>query len=66
MDGNESGMMAWGIQAWYNCAVNGMMGGYHSDINTRDELQKELPEFHQFLSEILPVDNKYEDCYAKP
>ena len=66
MDGNESGMMAWGIQVWYDCAINGNMGAYHSDINTRAELEKELPELHQFLSEILPTDNKYEDCYAKP
>jgi hypothetical protein len=65
MDGNESGMMSWGVQAWYDCAINGTMGAYHSDINTRAELQKELPEFYQFLSEILPADNKYEDCYAK-
>jgi hypothetical protein len=65
MDGNESGMMAWGIQVWYNCAIDGTTGGYHSDINTRDELAKELPEFHQFLSELLPVENKYKDCYAK-
>lgn len=66
MDGNESGMMAWGVQAWYNCAINGTMGAYHSDINTREELKKELPELYQFLSELLPQDNKYEDCYAKP
>lgn len=65
MDGNESGMMAWGVQVWYNCAINGMMGGYHSDINTRDELAKEMPDFYQFLSELLPADNKYKDCYAK-
>lgn len=65
MDGNANGMIAWGIQAWYNCAINGSMGGYHSDINTREELQKELPELHQLLSEILPTDNQYKDCYAK-
>jgi alpha-glucosidase len=65
-DGNESGMMAWGVQVWYDCAIDGMMGGYHSDINTRAELQQELPEFYQFLSELLPADNKYEDCYANP
>jgi len=35
-------------------------------INTRAELQKELPEFYQFLSELLPQDNQYEDCYANP
>jgi hypothetical protein len=29
--------MAWGVQAWYNCAVDGTNGGYHSDINTREE-----------------------------
>jgi len=65
-DGNESGMMAWGVQVWYNCAINGTNGAYHPDINTRAELLKELPEFHQFLSELLPAENKYEDCYAKP
>jgi hypothetical protein len=65
-DGNESGMMSWGTQAWYNCAINGTKGAYHTDINTREELQKELPEFYQFLSELLPTDNKYKDCYAKP
>lgn len=65
-DGNESGMMAWGVQVWYDCAIDGSNGGYHSDINTRAELLKELPEFHQFLSELLPADNKYEDCYANP
>jgi hypothetical protein len=65
-DGNQSGMMAWGVQAWYDCAINGTNGAYHSDINTRAELQKELPEFHQFLSELLPADNEYEDCYANP
>lgn len=65
MDGNESGMMSWGTQAWYDCAINGTQGAYHTDINTRAEIQKELPEFYQFLSEILPVDNKYKDCYAK-
>jgi hypothetical protein len=65
MDGNESGMMAWGVQVWYDCAINGTNGGYHSDINTRAELAKEMPEFHQFLSELMPADNKYEDCYKK-
>lgn len=64
MDGNESGMMAWGVQVWYDCAINGTNGAYHSDINTRSELQKEMPDFYQFLSELLPADNKYEDCYA--
>jgi hypothetical protein len=43
-DGNESGMMAWGVQVWYDCAINGTNGAYHSDINTRAELQKDLPE----------------------
>jgi hypothetical protein len=66
MDGNANGMIAWGIQAWYDCAIDGDMGGYHSDINTRAELQSELPELYQLLSEILPTDNKYEDCYANP
>jgi hypothetical protein len=66
MDGNESGMMSWGVQAWYDCAINGTMGAYHSDINTRAELKKELPDFYQFLSELLPEDNEYEDCYSKP
>jgi hypothetical protein len=66
MDGNANGMIAWGIQAWYDCAIDGEMGGYHSDINTRSELQSELPELYQLLSEILPTDNKYEDCYANP
>jgi hypothetical protein len=66
MDGNESGMMSWGVQAWYNCAINGTNGDYHTDINTRAELQKELPEFYQFLSELLPTDNQYKDCYYKP
>jgi hypothetical protein len=66
MDGNESGMMAWGVQVWYDCAINGTKGAYHPDINTRAELQKELPEFHQFLSELLPADNQYKDCYAQP
>ena len=65
-DGNESGMMAWGVQAWYNCAINGTRGAYHSDINTRAELQSQLPDFYQFLSEIMPADNQYKDCYAKP
>lgn len=63
-DGNESGMMAWGVQVWYDCAINGTNGAYHSDINTRAELQKELPEFYQLLSELMPADNKYEDCYS--
>jgi hypothetical protein len=65
-DGNESGMMSWGVQAWYNCAINGTNGAYHTDINTRAELQKELPDFYQFLSELLPADSKYKDCYSKP
>jgi alpha-glucosidase len=65
MDGNESGMMAWGVQVWYDCAINGTNGGYHSDINTRAELQKEMPDFYQFLSELLPTENRYKDCYAK-
>jgi hypothetical protein len=65
-DGNESGMMAWGVQVWYDCAINGTNGAYHSDINTRAELQKELPEFYQFLSELMPTDNTYEDCYSNP
>jgi hypothetical protein len=64
-DGDESGMMAWGVQAWYNCAINGTNGAYHSDINTRAELQKEMPDFYQFLSELLPTENQYKDCYAK-
>jgi hypothetical protein len=65
MDGNESGMMSWGTQAWYDCAINGTKGDYHTDINTRAEIKTELPDFYQILSEILPVDNKYKDCYAK-
>jgi hypothetical protein len=65
-DGNESGMMAWGVQAWYDCAINGRDGTYHSDINTRAELESELPELYQFLSELLPAENEYEDCYANP
>lgn len=65
-DGETSGIMAWGVQAWYNCAVEGTKGGYHSDINTRAELKKELPDFYEFLAELLPEDNKYKDCYYKP
>jgi len=65
MDGNESGMMAWGVQAWYNCALEGQNGAYRTDINTRAELQKEFPDFYQFLSELFPTQNKYQDCYAK-
>jgi hypothetical protein len=66
MDGDESGMMAWGVQVWYDCAINGTMGAYHPDINTRAELQKEMPDFYEFLSALLPADNTYEDCYANP
>jgi hypothetical protein len=66
MDGDESGMMAWGVQVWYDCAINGTQGAYHPDINTRAELQTELPDFYQFLSELLPSDNQYQDCYAAP
>jgi len=66
MDGDESGMMAWGVQVWYDCAINGTNGAYHSDINTRAELQTQMPDFYQFLSELLPVDNEYQDCYANP
>jgi hypothetical protein len=65
-DGDESGMMSWGVQAWYNCAINGTNGAYHTDINTRAELQKELPDFYQFLSELMPADTQYKDCYSKP
>ena len=65
-DGDESGMMAWGVQVWYDCAINGTNGAYHSDINTRAELQKEMPDFYQFLSELLPTDNEYDDCYSNP
>jgi hypothetical protein len=54
------------VQVWYDCAINGTKGAYHPDINTRAELQKEMPDFYQFLSELLPADNKYEDCYSKP
>jgi hypothetical protein len=66
MDGDESGMMAWGVQLWYDCAINGSRGAYHPDINTRAELQQELPDFYDFLSELLPADNEYEDCYSNP
>jgi len=65
-DGDESGMMAWGVQVWYDCAINGTEGAYHPDINTRAELLQELPDFHEFLSELLPADNEYEDCYSNP
>jgi hypothetical protein len=65
-DGNESGMMAWGVQVWYDCAIDGTQGGYHSDINTRAELQRELPEFYDFLSGLLPADRTYDDCYSSP
>jgi hypothetical protein len=58
--------MAWGVQVWYDCAINGTKGAYHPDINTRAELQKELPEFYEFLADILPADRKYEDCYSSP
>ena len=66
MDGNESGMMAWGVQAWYDCAINGTDGAYHSDINTRAELKTELPDFYEFLADVLPSENEYEDCYSNP
>jgi len=65
-DGNESGMMAWGVQVWYDCAINGTKGAYHSDINTRAELQKEMPDFYEFLSDLMPADTDYDDCYSKP
>ncbi|MBN2576544.1 MAG: hypothetical protein JXP73_18415 [Deltaproteobacteria bacterium] len=65
-DGGTSGLMAWGVQAWYDCAIDGTNGGYHSDINTRAELEKELPEFYEFLTQILPEDSQYQDCYANP
>jgi len=65
-DGNESGMMAWGVQLWYDCAINGTKGAYHSDINTRAELQKEMPDFYEFLSDLMPADTDYDDCYSKP
>jgi hypothetical protein len=65
-DGDESGMMAWGVQVWYDCAINGTEGAYHPDINTRAELQREMPDFYEFLSDLLPADNEYEDCYANP
>ena len=41
-------------------------GSDAQNINTRAELQKEMPDFYQFLSELLPSDNKYDDCYSKP
>jgi hypothetical protein len=67
MDGEqETGIMAWGVQVWYDCAIDGQQGQYHPDINTRAELQKELPEFYEFLADILPKDNQYNDCYAQP
>jgi hypothetical protein len=47
MDGNQSGMMAWGVQAWYDCAIDGTNGAYHRDINTRAELQQELPDLYR-------------------
>jgi hypothetical protein len=65
-DGGTSGLMAWGVQAWYSCAINGTRGAYHSDINTREELKSELPDFYNFLAEVLPEDNDYVDCYTKP
>ena len=65
-DGGTSGLMAWGVQAWYDCAINGTNGAYHSDINTRAELAKELPDFYDFLARILPDDGQYVDCYANP
>jgi hypothetical protein len=65
-DGGTSGLMAWGVQAWYDCAINGTRGAYHSDINTRAELKSELPDFYTFLAEILPEDNGYVDCYSGP
>jgi hypothetical protein len=49
-DGGTSGLMAWGVQAWYDCAINGSNGGYHSDIDTRAELAKELPDFKLFAA----------------
>jgi hypothetical protein len=46
--------------------INGTNGAYYTDINTRAELQKELTELYQFLSELLPADTQYQACYAKP
>ncbi len=60
-----SGLVAWGVQAWYNCAINGSEGQYHPDINTRDELKTELPDFYALLAEILPENTQYSDCYAR-
>ena len=57
--------MAFGVATWFNCALEGAQGGYHSDINTRDELKKELPEFYKLLAEVLPDNTHYKDCYYK-
>lgn len=65
--GVGSSLIDFGVAVWFNCAREGSDGGYYSDTNTntREELKRELPEFYELLSEVLPEDAQYEDCYFK-
>ena len=53
-----------GVQDWYDTNLESdQPNGVHNQINTRAELQQYDPGLYQILSEMLPADPGYQDCY---
>ncbi len=54
-----------GVQDWYNSNLESIpANGIHNWVNTRDELLEASPELYQLISELLPEDIQFTDCYA--
>ena len=53
-----------GVQDWYNTNLESARpNGIHNHINTRSELQEYDPALYEILSEVLPDQPSYQDCY---
>lgn len=64
---NEQEYWAEGVQNWYNTnlAAN-PPNGVHGPIRTKDGLMKTDPALYKLVSELVPDEVKWPDCYRRP
>ena len=64
---NEQEYWAEGVQNWYNTNLSANPpNGVHGPIRTKDGLLKTDPALYKLVSELVPDEVKWPDCYRKP
>jgi hypothetical protein len=65
-DDNTAEYLGEAVQSWYNTnqrARRTPSDGVHNEINTKDELQAYDPMMYELLSDFLPAEPMWRDCY---